>query len=111
MNHTASTQVLAEFHAVVARLRHALESVKEVYIEASRHDKRMLTFIEQVTRTGCKSHPVAGERLDGLAKGTRHQGVVALCDERQLAVDIDDDVLDVIEGPASARRIPCHALW
>lgn len=95
----ASTQVLAGFHAVVARLRHAPESVKEVYIEASRRDKRMLAFIEQVTRAGCKLHPVASERLDGLAKGTRHQGVVALCDERQLAVDIDD-VLDVIEGPA-----------
>jgi 23S rRNA (guanosine2251-2'-O)-methyltransferase len=99
MNHMASTQVLARFHAVVARLRHAPESVKEVYIEASRRDKRMLAFIEQVTRTGCKLHPVASERLDGLAKGIRHQGVVALCDECQLAVDIDD-VLDVIKGPA-----------
>ena len=38
------------------------------------------------------------ERLDGLARGTRHQGVVALAEERQLAVDVDE-VLDVIEGP------------
>lgn len=94
----ASTQVLAGFHAVVARLRHAPDSIKEIYVEASRRDKRMQTFIEQVEKAGCRLHPVAMERLDGLARGTRHQGVVALAEERQLAVDVDE-VLDVIEGP------------
>jgi 23S rRNA (guanosine2251-2'-O)-methyltransferase len=44
-------------------------------------------------------HPVPAERLDGLARGTRHQGVVALAEPAQLAVDIDD-VLDRIDGPA-----------
>jgi 23S rRNA (guanosine2251-2'-O)-methyltransferase len=58
----------------------------------------MQTFIEQAERAGCRLHPVPMERLDGLARGTRHQGVVALADERQLAVDVDE-VLDVIEGP------------
>ena len=94
----ASTQVLAGFHAVVARLRHAPDSIKEIYVEASRRDKRMQTFIEQAERAGCRLHPVGMERLDGLARGTRHQGVVALAEERQLAVDVDE-VLDVIEGP------------
>lgn len=94
----ASTQVLAGFHAVVARLRHAPESIKDIYVEASRRDKRMLGLIEQAERAGRKVHPVAAERLEGLSKGTRHQGVVALADERQLAVDVDD-VLDVTEGP------------
>ncbi|MDQ8033874.1 23S rRNA (guanosine(2251)-2'-O)-methyltransferase RlmB [Bordetella genomosp. 1] len=95
----ASAQVLAGFHAVVARLRHAPESIKELYVEASRRDKRMQSLIEQAERAGCRVHPVAADRLDGLARGTRHQGVVALADERQLAVDVDE-VLDVIEGPA-----------
>ncbi|OZI61307.1 23S rRNA (guanosine(2251)-2'-O)-methyltransferase RlmB [Bordetella genomosp. 11] len=95
----ASTQVLAGFHAVVARLRHAPSSIKEIYVEASRRDKRMASLIEQAGRAGCKVHPVPTERLDGLARGTRHQGVVALAEPAQLAVDIDD-VLDVIEEPA-----------
>src|SRR6478752_779970 len=94
----ASTQVLAGFHAVVARLRHAPESIREIYVEASRRDKRMQTFIEQAERAGRRVHPVPMERLDGLSRGTRHQGVVALADERQLAVDVDE-VLDVVEGP------------
>lgn len=95
----ASAQVLAGFHAVIARLRHAPESVKEIYVEASRRDKRMQSLIEQAERAGRRVHPVAPDRLDGLARGTRHQGVVALADERQLAADVDE-VLDVIEGPA-----------
>ncbi len=95
----ASAQVLAGFHAVVARLRHAPDSIKDIYVEASRRDKRMQTFIEQATNAGCRVHPVSMDRLDGLARGTRHQGVVALADERQLAVSVDE-VLDVIEGPA-----------
>jgi 23S rRNA (guanosine2251-2'-O)-methyltransferase len=94
----ASTQVLAGFHAVVARLRHAPSSIKEIYVEASRRDKRMASLIEQAGHAGCKVHPVPTERLDGLAHGTRHQGVVALAEATQLAVDIDD-VLDRIEIP------------
>jgi len=95
----ASAQVLAGFHAVVARLRHAPESVKDIYVEASRRDKRMQAFLEQAERAGRRVHPVSVERLDGLARGTRHQGVVALAEERLLAVDVDE-VLDTIEGPA-----------
>jgi len=95
----ASAQVLAGFHAVVARLRHAPESIKDIYVEASRRDKRMQAFLEQAERAGRRVHPVSIERLDGLARGTRHQGVVALAEERLLAVDVDE-VLDTIEGPA-----------
>lgn len=95
----ASAQVLAGFHAVVARMRHAPDSIKDIYVEASRRDKRMQTFLEQAERAGRRVHPVSTERLDGLARGTRHQGVVALAEERLLAVDVDE-VLDTIEGPA-----------
>jgi 23S rRNA (guanosine2251-2'-O)-methyltransferase len=94
----ASTQVLAGFHAVIARMRHAPDSIKDIYVEASRRDKRMLALTAQAEKAGCKVHPVSADRLTGLAGGTRHQGVIALADERQLAVDIDD-VLDVIEEP------------
>jgi 23S rRNA (guanosine2251-2'-O)-methyltransferase len=95
----ASTQILAGFHAVVARLRHAPSSIKEIYVEASRRDKRMASLVEQAGQAGCKVHAVSTERLDGLARGTRHQGVIALADPAQLAVDVDD-VLDSIDEPA-----------
>src|SRR5690606_36568040 len=95
----ASTQILAGFHAVVARLRHAPDTVKDIYVEAQRRDKRMLALIEQAGRAGLPVHPVAMERLDGMARRVRHQGVVAMADTRQLALDIDE-VLDGIAGPA-----------
>ncbi|TCT02739.1 23S rRNA (guanosine(2251)-2'-O)-methyltransferase RlmB [Paralcaligenes ureilyticus] len=92
----ASHQVLAGFHAVVARLRHAPASIKELYVEASRRDKRMQTFIDQAQAAQVRVHPVSTERLDGLARGIKHQGVVALAEAEKLAVDVDE-VLDGLE--------------
>ncbi|VFR43637.1 23S rRNA (guanosine-2'-O-) -methyltransferase rlmB [plant metagenome] len=86
----AASQVLAGFHAVVARLRHAPDSVKDIYYDGQRRDKRMLSLLEQAERAQRPVHAVNAERLDGLARGTRHQGVVALADARSLAVDLDE---------------------
>jgi len=92
----SSHQVLAGFHAVVARLRHAPASVAELYVDASRRDKRMLSFIEQAQAANVHVRPVPADRLDGLAHGTRHQGVVALAQAQKLAADVDE-VLDLLE--------------
>jgi 23S rRNA (guanosine2251-2'-O)-methyltransferase len=92
----SSHQVLAGFHAVIARLRHAPGSIKELYVEASRRDKRMQTFIEQAQAANIRVRPVPADRLDGLAQGTRHQGVVALAEPHDLAHDVDE-VLDLLE--------------
>lgn len=92
----SSQQVLTGFHAVVARLRHAPQSIKELYVEASRRDKRMQTFIEQAKAANVRVHPVAADRLQGLARGQRHQGVVALAEAAPLAMDVGE-VLDLLE--------------
>lgn len=92
----SSTQVLAGFHAVTARLRHAPESIKELYVEASRRDKRMQTFMDTAKAAGVRVLPVPVERLDGMSRGVRHQGVVALAQANTLAMDVDE-VLDVLE--------------
>ena len=95
----AATQTLAGFHSVIARLRQAPGSIKDIYVEAQRRDKRMVSFIEQATEAGCNVHPVGADRLEGLAGGARHQGVVAIVEARRLADDLDE-VLDGIDGPA-----------
>ncbi|MGE8591109.1 MAG: 23S rRNA (guanosine(2251)-2'-O)-methyltransferase RlmB, partial [Alcaligenes sp.] len=51
---------------------------------------------------GLKVIPVHAERLNGLSKGTRHQGVVALADEQELAVDVNE-LLDDLE---EAGQVP-----
>ena len=95
----AATHTLAGFHSVIARLRQAPESIREIYVEAQRRDKRMVAFVEQASQAGCKVHPVGADRLDGLAGGSRHQGVVAIADAHRLADDLDE-ILDSVQGPA-----------
>ncbi|MGO1767737.1 MAG: RNA methyltransferase substrate-binding domain-containing protein, partial [Advenella sp.] len=95
----SSRQILAGFHAVTARMRHASDSIREIYIEASRSDKRMQSLVDLAKQHEIKVIPVAPDRLEGLARGVRHQGVVAVADPKQLAVTVDD-VLDVITEPA-----------
>ena len=93
----SSPQILAGFHAVVARLRAAPDSIKDLYVDVARRDKRMLSLMEQAAHGKVRLHPVAADRLDGLARGNRHQGVVALASQRRLAVNLDD-VFDVTEA-------------
>lgn len=95
----AATQVLAGFHAVIARIRQAPTTIREVYVEAQRRDKRMLSLLEQLARAGVSVRPVGVDRLDGLAGSARHQGVVAVAESRKLAGDLDE-VLEGINGPA-----------
>lgn len=93
----AASQILIGFHAVSARLRFAPESIKEVYVEAARRDRRMLALMEQATAAGRTVRPVGMERLEGLARGQRHQGVVAMADSLELAMDIDEVLDDALE--------------
>ena len=84
-----SSQMLTGFHAVQARIRHAASSIKELYVEQARRDKRMQSFIHQAEQAGLNPIYVDKTRLDGLAKGVRHQGVVAIATELVLNQNID----------------------
>ena len=68
-------QILAGFHAVQARLRHHPESIKSIYYDQKRRDKRMQQLVDRAQAAGLKLLPVTNEQLDELAKGMRHQGV------------------------------------
>jgi len=91
-----SSQVLAGFHAITARLRHAPATIRELYFDESRRDRRMQVLLDQAAAAGLKCHGVRAPRLDGLAGGMRHQGVVALAQANVLAIDVDE-VLDKLE--------------
>ncbi|MCB5363245.1 23S rRNA (guanosine(2251)-2'-O)-methyltransferase RlmB [Pusillimonas sp. CC-YST705] len=97
----SSQQILAGFHAVTARLRHAPSTIQQIYIDASRQDKRMAGLMSQAEAAGLKCSAVPAERLDGLARGTRHQGVVALAQANELANDLDE-ILDTLEAQGTA---------
>ncbi len=86
--------VLFGFHAVAGRLRRAAESVREIYLDAGRDDRRARELHELATGAGVKVHRAEADRLDRLAGGGRHQGVVALA----VALPAPRSLEDLIEG-------------
>lgn len=71
-------RVIFGFHTVLARLRADPKSVVEVFLDESRRDARAKDFAAQVERAGARLMRVSASRLEGLAGGGRHQGVVAM---------------------------------
>lgn len=86
-------RVLTGFHAVTARLRQAPQSLQVIYLDAARRDKRMAQLLALIAQHAIELHQVDAARLDQLANGQRHQGVVAMAQAIDLAQDLDE-VLD-----------------
>lgn len=95
-------KVLYGFHSITARLRHAPSSVQEIYVEASRKDRRMLDFLELAKRHDLRVIPVDRQRLDGMARHQNHQGVVAMADEVQLHQHLNE----LLEDLQAAHQSP-----
>jgi 23S rRNA (guanosine2251-2'-O)-methyltransferase len=75
---SGAERVIFGFHTVLARLRAEPKSVLEVLLDESRKDARAKDFAAQVERAGVRLMRVSPSRLEGLAGGGRHQGVVAM---------------------------------
>lgn len=92
------SKMIFGFHAVTARLRHEASSVEEIYIDASRHDRRMQELLRAAEGAKVRIIHADAQRLDGMVGTRRHQGVVAKAGELSLARNLDE-LLDAIEGP------------
>ncbi len=87
------------FHAVTAKLRHDPAGVREIYLAAGRQDGRMRDLAQLAERHGVRVVSLDPARLDGMAQGGRHQGVVAKVAAQQKYLTVDD-VLDGLTEPA-----------
>jgi 23S rRNA (guanosine2251-2'-O)-methyltransferase len=87
------------FHAVVAKLRHQPDAVREIFVDAERHDARMRDLLRHAELQSVRIVPADAQRLDGMAGCARHQGVVARISGESRHVTLDD-VLDTLEEPA-----------
>ncbi len=92
-----STKVLFGFHAVTVRLKTAPQSITEIHVDASRRDARMRQFVQRATDAGARVVDSDAERLEGLAGGSRHQGVVARVTPLPARHSLDE-VLDEVQG-------------
>jgi len=92
----SNARLVVGFHAVTARLRQRPESVRAIYVAASRHDARAQDLVDRAKSAGVAVHPVDERRLDELARGQRHQGVVAVADAALPHLTL----ADVLEHPS-----------
>lgn len=95
---SSNTRLIHGFHPIMARLRHDPESVKEIYLDANRNDRRVKDLLRLAEQADARVVQVEHARIEGMASNTRHQGVVARVDARQKALHLDD-VLDTLEEP------------
>jgi len=92
----SAEQILAGFHAITARLRHASTTITHVYVDAARRDTRMLNLLAQLEAAGVALTRVPATRLDGMAHNTRHQGVLAIARAQTQHHDLDE-ILDALQ--------------
>ena len=91
-------RILAGFHAVSARLRHAPQTIEAIYVDARRRDARMAQLQQRATELKVKVAAVEPERLRGMAGEAPHQGVVAVASQLDKALSLDDVVNAVGPG-------------
>jgi 23S rRNA (guanosine2251-2'-O)-methyltransferase len=101
-----STKVLFGFHAVTVRMKTAPQSIVEIHVDTTRRDARMRQFVERAREAGLRLIDSDGERLDRLAGGPRHQGVVA----KVTAVALQHSVDAVLEAVEAEGRGPALVL-
>lgn len=69
--------IIAGVHAVLAALKQNPASINDVWVSAQRSDRRTAAVLETARAAGLKIHEVPRAKLDRLAPGIPHQGVVA----------------------------------
>ncbi len=92
--------IILGFHAIQTRLRLDAQSLRAVYYDPARRDRRMCDFLKQAAPLlGDRLHSADSERLHSLAGHDRHQGLVALAEKMTVARTLPE-LVDGIEGPA-----------
>ncbi len=88
------------FHSVLARLRRAPESIRDLYVDVSRDDARARDLLNLANEAGVRPHLVDHARLERLCPRKRHQGVVAIAEASPPTLSLQD-VLDTLALPAT----------
>lgn len=94
--------LLYGFHAVMARLRQAPTSFKSLYLDQSRDDPRVRDLLKLAQHQQVQVMRVDGRRLDRMAGGRRHQGVVAQVETQTVSMTLPALLDDLAERPADA---------
>jgi 23S rRNA (guanosine2251-2'-O)-methyltransferase len=92
------TRLIHGFHAVISRVRQNAASIREVYVDQARDDRRVRELKALVEGHGLRLMLVDAKRLDGMTGNERHQGVAARVEAAKLPTHVDD-VLEALSEP------------
>ena len=98
-NAERQTRFIFGFHAVQSRLRNDPDGIHELHVAAKRGDARLRDLTTLAESLGVRIMPTDNARLDGMAGGAVHQGVVARVNAQIKELKLTD-VLETLEGPA-----------
>jgi 23S rRNA (guanosine2251-2'-O)-methyltransferase len=91
---------VAGVHAAEAALEHSPDKIVSAWVDERKGDRRIAAVAQRLATLGIKAQPTAKHRLDAMADGSNHQGVVL---EIVLPGELGEDELrDALEnaGPA-----------
>lgn len=94
--------LLYGFHAVMARLWQAPTSFKSLYLDQSREDPRVRDLLKLAQQQQVQVMRVDGRRLDRMAGGRRHQGVVAQVETQAVSTTLPALLEDLAGREADA---------
>ncbi len=89
--------MLYGFHSVVARIKRAPQSIKELYVANERLDARGRDLLKLAKDSNVRVLQVESSRVEKLGAGHRHQGVVAIVDADVPKQSLEG-LLDAIEA-------------
>ena len=93
------SRIIHGFHAVTSRLRSAPDAVREIFVDATRSDRRSIDLVKLAESRNVRVMTVDARRLDGMTGHARHQGVAASVAPIKLATHVED-VLEALTEPA-----------
>ncbi|MBM3378212.1 MAG: 23S rRNA (guanosine(2251)-2'-O)-methyltransferase RlmB [Betaproteobacteria bacterium] len=91
--------LLHGFHTVLGRLKRDAASIRAVYVDETRRDPRMRELLAQAGRHGVTVNRVDAQRIEGLAPGRRHQGLVALTTSAPPGTSLEELFADLSRPP------------
>ncbi len=90
-------RVVYGLHAVTAALKRRPGAVFEVFLDTKRSDPRARRVADLARAAGVRLQDADTNRLEGFARGGRHQGVAALVEELTLAASLSEVLEDLAE--------------
>lgn len=94
----SKNRLIFGFHAITSRLRQNPHSIKEIFLDSTRHDQRVRNLIKLSKTQRIHLILCDGARINAMSGGIRHQGVAANIDVTYTYIDIED-VLETLTEP------------